>query len=157
MKGSSYIQLPSELRDSVKGLINLQHKDNECFRWCHIRPLNPQEKVPQRIKRCDKALVEKLNYSEIEFPVAVKQYNKIEKLNNININGFGYEDKQPYPIYVSKEKFKNIMNLLLITEGDSKHMFFSKTLICPCTTKLSINIESISVCIVYKALVVMMC
>ena len=28
LKGSSYIQLPSELRDSVKGLINLQHKDN---------------------------------------------------------------------------------------------------------------------------------
>ena len=38
---------------------------------------------------------ENLDYSEIEFSVAVKQYNKIEKLNNININVFGYKDNQP--------------------------------------------------------------
>ena len=71
-------------------------------------------------------MVEKLNYSGIEFPVAVKQYNKIEKQNNININVFGYGDKQPYPIYVSKENFENIMNLLLITEGDNKHYVLIK-------------------------------
>ena len=35
LKGS-YIELPPELRNSTKGLINLQNKDNECFRWCHI-------------------------------------------------------------------------------------------------------------------------
>ena len=38
---------------------------------------------------------ENLDYSEIEFSVAVKQYNKIEKQNIININVFGYEDNQP--------------------------------------------------------------
>ena len=38
---------------------------------------------------------ENLDYSENEFSVAVKQYNKIEKQNNININVFGYEDNQP--------------------------------------------------------------
>ena len=36
LKGSSYIQLPSELRNSAKGLINLKNVDNECFRWCRI-------------------------------------------------------------------------------------------------------------------------
>ena len=38
---------------------------------------------------------ENLDYSETEFSVAVKQYNKIEKQNNINVNVFGYEDNQP--------------------------------------------------------------
>ena len=47
LKGSSYIQLPSELR--MKGLINMKNEDNKCFRWCHIRHLNPQDKDPQRI------------------------------------------------------------------------------------------------------------
>ena len=47
LKGSSYIELPTELRNPAKGLINLKNKDNECFRWCHIRHLNPQEKYPQ--------------------------------------------------------------------------------------------------------------
>ena len=51
MKGSSYIKLPTELRNSAKGLINMKNEDNECFRWCHIRHLNPQDKDPQRIKK----------------------------------------------------------------------------------------------------------
>ena len=104
MRGSSYIKLPQELRNSGKGLINMKNEDNECFRWCHIRRLNPQDKDPQRIKKSDKEYVKNLDYSGIEFPVTTKHYNKIEKQNNININVFGYENKQPYPIYVSKEK-----------------------------------------------------
>ena len=80
MKGSSYIKLPNELRNSAKGLINMKNEDNECFRWCHIRHLNPQEKNPQRIKKSDKAFIKNLNYSGIEFPVTTKQYNKIEKI-----------------------------------------------------------------------------
>ena len=50
MKGSSYIKLPHELRNSSQSLINIKNSDNECFRWCHIRHLNPQDKNPQRIK-----------------------------------------------------------------------------------------------------------
>ena len=112
MRGSSYIKLPQELRNSAKGLVNLKNEDNECFRWCHIRHLNPQAKYPQRIKKSDKAFIQNLDYSGIEFPVTTKQYNKIEKQNEININVFGYEDKQPYPIYVSKENYEDHMNLL---------------------------------------------
>ena len=53
--------------------------------------------------------------------MAVKQNNKIEKQNKININVFGCEDKRPYPTYVSKEKLKHNMNFLLITEGGNEH------------------------------------
>ena len=54
LNGSSYIELPTELRNSGKGLVNMKNKDDECFRWCHIRHLNPQKKYPQRIKRADR-------------------------------------------------------------------------------------------------------
>ena len=124
LKGSSYIKLPQELKN--RGLINLQNEDNECFRWCHIRHLNAQEKDPQRIKKTDKQHIEKLDYSGIEFPVTVKQINKIEKQNNICINLFGYEEKQPFPIFISKEKFTDHMELLLITEGENKHFVLIK-------------------------------
>ena len=126
LKGSSYIELPQELQNSAKGLINMKHKDNECFRWCHIRHLNPQDKDPQRIKKTDKQYIEKLDYSSIEFPVTVKQINKIEKQNNICINLFGYEEKQKFPIYISKEKYQDHMELLLITEGENKHYVLIK-------------------------------
>ena len=121
LRGSSYIPLPIKLQNSAKGIINMKNNDDECFRWCHIRHLLPQNKDPQRIKECDKKYVEKLDYSGIEFPVSVKQYNKIEKQNSINVNVFGYEEEQPYVIYVSKEKFDSCLNLLLITKGEVKH------------------------------------
>ena len=121
LRGFSYIPLPKELRHPAKGIINMKNKDDECFRWCHIRRLLPQNKDPQRIKECDKKYVEKLDYSGIEFPVSVKQYNKIEKQNNIRVNVFGYEEGQPYVIYISKEKFNSCLNLLLITEGEVGH------------------------------------
>ena len=37
LNGSSYIELPTELRNPKKGLINIKNKDDGCFRWCHIR------------------------------------------------------------------------------------------------------------------------
>ena len=126
LKGSSYIELPQELRNSAKGLINMKNKDNECFRWCHIRHLNPQDNDPQRIKKTDKQYIEKLDYSSIEFPVTVKQINKIEKQNNICINLFGYEEKQKFPIYISKEKYQDHMELLLIIKGKNKHYVLIK-------------------------------
>ena len=126
VKGSSYIELPQELRHHRKGLNKKKNEDNERFRWCHIRHLNPQDKDPQRIKKCDKQYIQNLEYTGIEFPVTIKQYNKIEKQNEININVFGYENKQPYPIFVSKEKYENHMELLLITEDKNKHYVLIK-------------------------------
>ena len=87
---------------------------------------HPQDKYPQRIKKVDKQFIENLDYSGIEFPVTTKQYNKIEKQNEININVFGYEDKQPYPIHVSKENYEDHMNLLLITENKNNHYVLIK-------------------------------
>ena len=102
-------------------MINIKSKDNECFRWCHIRHLNPQRKNPQRIKKDDKHYIGGLDYTNIEFPVSQKQYNKIEKQNSIRINVFGYRKGQPYPIHISEEKFKDQMNLLLITKDEKRH------------------------------------
>ena len=41
LPGSSYIPLPPELNNSMKGLTNLKNKDYECFKWCHVRFINP--------------------------------------------------------------------------------------------------------------------
>ena len=126
LNGSSYIELPTELRKPKKGLINIKNKDAECFRWCHIRHLNQQEKDPQRIKKEDKKMINELNYEGIEFPVSQKYYNKAEKQNSIRINVFGFENGQPFPIHISKETFKDQMNLLLITKDEKKHYVLIK-------------------------------
>ena len=126
LHGSSYIELPTELKNPKKGLINIRNKDDECFRWCHIRHLNPQEKNPQRIKKEDKEMINELNYDGIDFPLSQKHYNKVEKQNDIRINVFGYEKGQPFPIHISKETFEDHINLLLITEDEKKHYVLIK-------------------------------
>ena len=67
-----------------------------------------------------------MNYKGIEFPVSQRQYNKIEKQNDIRINVFGYEKRQPFPIHICKEKFQDQMNLLLIAEDEKKHYVLIK-------------------------------
>ena len=62
LEGNSYIPLPVELRHCKKGLDNLKNEENECFRWCHVRLLNPQERNPQQIKTTDTKMVEELSY-----------------------------------------------------------------------------------------------
>ena len=126
LNGSSYIQLPTELRNSKKGLINMKNEDEECFRLCHIRHLNPQIKYPERIKKEDKKMINELNYDGIDFPISQKHYNKVEKQNSIRINVFGYEDGQPFPIHISKEAFEDQMNLSLITKDEKKHYVLIK-------------------------------
>ena len=143
LHGSSYIERPTELRNSKKGLINMKNKDEECFRWCHIRHLNPQIKYPQRIKKEDKKMINELNYDGIDFPLSQKHYNKVEKQNSIRINVVGFENGQPFPIHISKEPFEDQMNLLLITKDEKKHYVLITSI-----TNQNIRKGSTSVCIV---------
>lgn len=47
----------------------------------------------------------------------------METQNNININVFGYGNKQPFPIYISKKYNNDIMNSLLIPEETKQHVY----------------------------------
>ena len=60
--GSSYIPLPKELNNSMKGLINIKNKDLKCFMWCHIRLINPQNKNAERINKKYKEIASTLHY-----------------------------------------------------------------------------------------------
>ena len=47
--GSSYIDLPIELKQPRKELINIKNNDQKCFLWCHVRHINPVKEHPERI------------------------------------------------------------------------------------------------------------
>ena len=125
LSGSTYIELPNKLRNTMKGLINIKNSDNKSFLWCHIRHLNPLEKHPQRIPKADKKMVNDLDYEGIKFPVSKNDFTKIEK-KNICINIFCYENEVTYPVYVSNEKFKMGIDLLLITNENKSHYVYIK-------------------------------
>ena len=91
-------------------------------------------------------MVNDLGYEGIKFPVSKKEFGKIEKKNNICINAFCYRNNSVYPVDVSNRKFKNCMDLLLITE--------SKVLADLCAIRQNVKIKQTFVDIVYGILVV---
>ena len=117
LSGSSYVQLPIEDTDyssSKDGLLNIKNNDQKCFLWCHIRHINPVKTHPERITQTDKKLANNLNYDGVEFPMQKEKFSKIETKSNIWIYVFCYENQLTFPIYVSDQKFKKSMNLLLL-------------------------------------------
>ena len=137
LRGTSYIQLPMELRHPMKGLINPKNEDNQCFLWCHIRHLNPQEKDPQRIKFSDREYVKRLDYTGVTFPVTISDMKRIEEQNKINISVFGWVTAgkagkgkagkgEAYPIRISETNFTDHMELLWISEGKKSHYVLIK-------------------------------
>ena len=125
LSGSSYISLPPEVKNSVKGLIILKNKDNECFKWCDIRFINPQNKYADRTKKQDKKITETLDYRGIGFPMKARDYELVEERFNINVNVFGYQNKV-FPLYVSKKSNEQVLNVLLISNGEKSHYAFIK-------------------------------
>ena len=67
LAGSSYIKLSTkELDHPRKGLINIQNTDdNECFKWCLIRYLNPIDHHPARITKVNKDFAKRLDFKDI--------------------------------------------------------------------------------------------
>ena len=49
LSGSSYMDLPIELKSPRKGLINIKNKDQKCFLWCHVRHINPSKEHRETI------------------------------------------------------------------------------------------------------------
>ena len=68
------MDLHVELKSPKKGLINIKNKDEKCFLWCHVRHINPSNEHPERIKKTNKKIAEKLDYHEIEFTVQEKDF-----------------------------------------------------------------------------------
>ena len=124
--GSSYIPLPPELNNSMKGLINIKNKDNECFKWRHIRFINPTNNHPERINKQDKKIAETLDYRGINSPMKARDYEIIVKRFNINVNVSGYENRV-FPLYVSQKFNEQVLNVLLIkNEYNDSHYVFIK-------------------------------
>ena len=94
LSGSTHIELPRRLRNSIKGLINIKNSNNKCFLWCHIRHLNLLKIHPERITKADENMVNDLDYEG-------KDFSKIEKKNAICINLFCYENSLVYPLHMS--------------------------------------------------------
>ena len=125
LAGSSYIQLPPELNNLMKGLINIKNKDDQCFKLCHVRFINPTNSHPNRENKQDKKIADTLYYRSINFPMKARDYELVEERFDINVNVFRYENRV-FPLYISKKSNEQELNVLLISNEEKSHYVFSK-------------------------------
>ena len=67
LSGSSYMDLPIELRNPKRGLIKIKNKDQKCFLWCHIRHINLSKNIQEELKKPTKKLLRNLIMMELSF------------------------------------------------------------------------------------------
>ena len=127
VKGSNYVPLPSKLK-TKKAIINIKNSDNKCFMWSVLAGIHevPLHSHPERLRHYQQ-FQDELDFTGIEFPVTVDKIGKFEHQNNISVNVFGFEDAL-FPLYITKEHFDTHVNLLLYSQGTTRHYCLIKDL-----------------------------
>ena len=114
LKGASYIDLPAYLKRK-KAIINVRNNDQHCLKWALLSALHPAKKDPQRLNKY--MHFKELKFTGVDFPVPLSQMPKVERLNGLAINVFGYsESAGVHPLYLTKDHSASPINLLLTTE-----------------------------------------
>lgn len=110
-----------------KAIVNMKNNDDKWFMWCVARALNLVDHNAERISKVLRKQAENLDWSGIEFPVAVKEnvYGRFERNNNISLNVFGYRTFV-FLMYVSKHQSDKVVELLLISDNNKKHYTWIK-------------------------------
>ena len=67
LSGSSYMDLPAEVRSPRKGVINIKNRDRKCFLWCHVRHINFSKEHPERILKNYKKIAKNLIIMKLNF------------------------------------------------------------------------------------------
>ena len=88
----------------------IKNTDNQCFKWCVTRALNPVNKNGERVTKLLETQAQQLHWDGIEFPVTLHDITKFEKLNKntcgakggIAINVFYIDGKCIASLRISK-------------------------------------------------------
>ena len=124
LRGSSYIDLPKYLKDK-KAIINVKNKDDNCLRWALRSALFPATKHSDRPSSYPSD--DGLNFNGIQTPTPISQIQKVEKLNNLSINVFGFDGKSIIVYQLSKQPADiSRINLMLIEKDEKTHYTWIK-------------------------------
>ena len=110
------------------GLNNIQNiNDNQYFKRCFVRYLHPADHNPTRIRKVDKYFPREFDFKGIILYVKFRDIYQFEERSTFNIKQkfntpfkkknikntiFGYENKENFPVNVSKSTFKTRVDLL---------------------------------------------
>ena len=127
LAASSFIDLPTTLKQCGT-LLNIKNADNKCFLWCLIAACYGFNENPETVNQY-LPYENHFDMSDIPYPVSLASLDRFERQNNnISVNVFGFENKEIYPLRITKQKGKHHVNLLFLQEGTLTHYCLIKDL-----------------------------
>ena len=80
---------------SKKAVVNIQNKDDLCFLWAVIAGIygDPEDGNPHRVAHY-RQWEHKFNLTGIAMPMALKDIPRFERMNNISVSAYGYNEGQ---------------------------------------------------------------
>ena len=126
-RGSSYLPLPDFIAKK-KAVINSQNGDKECFKWAIIATDKwiGIDSHPERVSNL-REFTDNYDWSELEFPVSLKQIGKFEAKNDISVKVLGLEGKDIHILKNLGCSHREI-NLLMISKDGIDHYTVIKSL-----------------------------
>src|SRR5690606_14876789 len=100
-------------------VINIKNDDNKCFKWCILAHLHPVKKNAERVWHY-KPHENELKDDGITYPMQISDIDKFEKMNNLKINVFQYDEKEGI-LPLRCKHIENPINLLYLKEGEKSH------------------------------------
>lgn len=150
----SYIELPDDIKNK-KAIVNVKNRDDYCFLWAVISALCPAKKYGDRMSSYPN-FHSLLRFTDMKFPMDLKQIPSFEKLNNLRINVFGLEKiengtHKVIPICLSKYEGTKTINLLMFessirTRSGKYHFAWIKNLSKLLSTQISKHHHKLYVC-----------
>ena len=138
--GSSYIDLPPHLQ-KFKSLLNIRnHTDNNCFIYSFVAAsylksnnFEGEEGRNDSLQLTSPEFYRKMSSlqpaGEFAMPMGFRDIDKFETLNDVEVNVFGFENRDLFPIRVSKVTTSELsFDLLLLYENDKHHYVLIKDL-----------------------------
>ena len=138
--GSSFIALPTKLQN-CRALLNIRnHTDNNCFIYSFIAAsylkcnnFEGEEGRNESLKLTSPEFYQNMPSlqpaGEFSMPMGFNDIDKFETLNDVEVNVFGFENRDLFPMRVSKRTTSELsLDLLLLYENDKHHYVLIKDL-----------------------------
>ena len=80
LRGGKYLELPDYIAKR-NAIVNIQNKDEDCFKWCVLRALNPKKYNAYRVDKELRALEHTIDMDGISSPTKIDDIKKFERQN----------------------------------------------------------------------------
>ena len=110
LRGSSFVELPSWIKNKNADINILNKTDSECFKWCVTRALHPIGEHQYRLTKKLREQSKIFDWTGVNFPTTFEDISRFEKNSNISVKVLGCDDE-------TKEIIYKLAVTLLLFEG----------------------------------------